>query len=159
MFFGSSKHEGRLAWSAAGLSSCCFAAFAAFTTWSGRRDLNPRRQPWQGCTLPLSYSRGLRHRLQKHDAKGALRFFPVESGGPREGPYCVTRCASSAARPFLLGEFETVKPCAPGGCLFEFQEYLLHPLHRTAWPESRPLGVAAQADGAPSGAPHGWGET
>ena len=26
-------------------------------SWSGRRDLNPRRQPWQGCTLPLSYSR------------------------------------------------------------------------------------------------------
>ena len=25
--------------------------------WSGRRDLNPRLQPWQGCTLPLSYSR------------------------------------------------------------------------------------------------------
>ena len=25
--------------------------------WSGRRELNPRRQPWQGCTLPLSYSR------------------------------------------------------------------------------------------------------
>ena len=25
--------------------------------WSGRRDLNPRPQPWQGCTLPLSYSR------------------------------------------------------------------------------------------------------
>src|SRR5215510_5152237 len=24
---------------------------------SGRRDLNPRLQPWQGCTLPLSYSR------------------------------------------------------------------------------------------------------
>ncbi len=24
---------------------------------SGRRDSNPRRQPWQGCTLPLSYSR------------------------------------------------------------------------------------------------------
>ena len=24
---------------------------------SERRDLNPRRQPWQGCTLPLSYSR------------------------------------------------------------------------------------------------------
>lgn len=27
-------------------------------TESGRRDSNPRRQPWQGCTLPLSYSRG-----------------------------------------------------------------------------------------------------
>ncbi len=25
--------------------------------WSGRRDLNPRRRPWQGRTLPLSYSR------------------------------------------------------------------------------------------------------
>ena len=25
--------------------------------WSGRRDLNSRLQPWQGCTLPLSYSR------------------------------------------------------------------------------------------------------
>ena len=25
--------------------------------WSGRRDLNPRLQPWQGCTLPLSYAR------------------------------------------------------------------------------------------------------
>ncbi len=24
---------------------------------SGRRDLNPRRRPWQGRTLPLSYSR------------------------------------------------------------------------------------------------------
>jgi hypothetical protein len=26
-------------------------------TWSGRRDLNPRLRPWQGRTLPLSYSR------------------------------------------------------------------------------------------------------
>ena len=24
--------------------------------WSGRRDLNPRLRPWQGRTLPLSYS-------------------------------------------------------------------------------------------------------
>ena len=28
---------------------------AAF--WSGKRDLNPRLRPWQGRTLPLSYSR------------------------------------------------------------------------------------------------------
>jgi hypothetical protein len=27
--------------------------------WSGKRDLNPRLQPWQGCTLPLSYSRSI----------------------------------------------------------------------------------------------------
>jgi hypothetical protein len=26
-------------------------------SWSGRRDLNPRLRPWQGRTLPLSYSR------------------------------------------------------------------------------------------------------
>jgi hypothetical protein len=29
------------------------------TWWSGKRDLNPRLQPWQGCTLPLSYSRNI----------------------------------------------------------------------------------------------------
>ena len=27
--------------------------------WSGKRDSNPRLQPWQGCTLPLSYSRSV----------------------------------------------------------------------------------------------------
>ena len=27
--------------------------------WSGRRDSNPRPQPWQGCALPLSYFRRL----------------------------------------------------------------------------------------------------
>ena len=29
----------------------------ALNSWSGRRDLNPRLRPWQGRTLPLSYSR------------------------------------------------------------------------------------------------------
>ena len=32
--------------------------------WSGKRDLNPRLQPWQGCTLPLSYSRDVPKKLQ-----------------------------------------------------------------------------------------------
>ena len=27
--------------------------------WSGRRDSNPRPQPWQGCALPLSYARAM----------------------------------------------------------------------------------------------------
>ena len=27
--------------------------------WSGRWDLNPRPQPWQGCALPLSYARSI----------------------------------------------------------------------------------------------------
>src|SRR6202045_4767284 len=30
--------------------------------WSGRRDSNPRPQPWQGCALPLSYTRILTSR-------------------------------------------------------------------------------------------------
>ncbi len=28
--------------------------------WSGKRGSNSRPQPWQGCALPLSYSRNLR---------------------------------------------------------------------------------------------------
>ena len=32
-----------------------------FRIWSGRRDLNPRLRPWQGRTLPLSYSRSCSH--------------------------------------------------------------------------------------------------
>ncbi len=34
--------------------------YAAMRFWSGKRDLNSRLQPWQGCTLPLSYSRSAR---------------------------------------------------------------------------------------------------
>ncbi len=33
------------------------AAFVLTRNWSGRRDSNPRPQPWQGCALPLSYTR------------------------------------------------------------------------------------------------------
>ncbi len=33
--------------------------------WSGRRDSNPRPQPWQGCALPLSYARAPAIRLSK----------------------------------------------------------------------------------------------
>ncbi len=36
----------------------CFPEDSIFREiWSGRRDLNPRPQPWQGCALPLSYTR------------------------------------------------------------------------------------------------------
>ena len=33
------------------------ACGVARADWSGRRDSNPRPQPWQGCALPLSYTR------------------------------------------------------------------------------------------------------
>ena len=39
--------------------------FPSFKTWSGKRDSNSRPQPWQGCALPLSYSRlKWRHYIQ-----------------------------------------------------------------------------------------------
>src|SRR2546425_755152 len=39
------------------------------TDWSGKRESNPRLQPWQGCTLPLSYSRS------RPGAPGARRYY------------------------------------------------------------------------------------
>ena len=32
-------------------------SFPVLQFWSGKRDSNSRPQPWQGCALPLSYSR------------------------------------------------------------------------------------------------------
>src|SRR6185295_15495605 len=32
-----------------------------FKIWSGKRGSNSRPQPWQGCALPLSYSRAKRN--------------------------------------------------------------------------------------------------
>src|SRR5437764_15034419 len=43
--------------------------------WSGKRDSNPRLRPWQGRTLPLSYSRPERD----HDPASA--FAPCASAG------------------------------------------------------------------------------
>src|SRR5262245_44313868 len=45
--------------------------------WSGRRDSNPRPQPWQGCALPLSYARapsvgGAHHSDQRRICKPAV---------------------------------------------------------------------------------------
>src|SRR5690606_10938051 len=51
---------------------------------SGRGDSNPRRQPWQGCTLPLSYSRG------------------VKCGG--EGARCAEECQGGGAARVGLGD-------------------------------------------------------
>src|SRR3712207_340567 len=47
-------------------TSPCVLHPSAFilATESGRRDLNPRLRPWQGRTLPLSYSRGGRSILR-----------------------------------------------------------------------------------------------
>ena len=46
----------------------CPAIDITMQNWSGRRGSNPRLQPWQGCTLPLSYSR------THSDTQGCLEF-------------------------------------------------------------------------------------
>ena len=40
-----------------GFADLCLTTWLCRLFWSGKRDLNSRLQPWQGCTLPLSYSR------------------------------------------------------------------------------------------------------
>ena len=45
--------------------------------WSGRRDSNPRPQPWQGCALPLSYARsGAVPGVSRRGEAGISRGFP-----------------------------------------------------------------------------------
>src|SRR5208283_4884377 len=45
--------------------------------WSGRRDSNPRPQPWQGCALPLSYTRIHRYGLAADAARFMAQSFSV----------------------------------------------------------------------------------
>src|SRR5438874_13544960 len=56
-------------------------AYRTTKIWSGRRDLNPRLRPWQGRTLPLSYSRSAKniqvHRL--HDYKPGCGFQKIQA--------------------------------------------------------------------------------
>src|SRR5215472_2585016 len=49
--------------------------------WSGRRDSNPRHQPWQGCTLPAELlPRWLRSQLSRFTGRVSN-----ESGKPHPG--------------------------------------------------------------------------
>ena len=48
----------------------------AYKSWSGKRDSNPRLRPWQGRTLPLSYSRSPWRR------KGFLLYQPSDYRNP-----------------------------------------------------------------------------
>ena len=101
--------------------------------WSGRRDSNPRPQPWQGCALPLSYTRirgttpgrvvgaicrkrsdiatGLRRSfLQNCPAASLRRFFRRWLGKYAEA---VAKCAE--ARHFTANQIETGRRNAAGG--------------------------------------------
>jgi hypothetical protein len=49
--------------------------------WSGKRGSNSRPQPWQGCALPLSYSREIQSRHYK-DAGIFVKKAPAERHPP-----------------------------------------------------------------------------
>ena len=51
--------------------------------WSGKRDLNPRLRPWQGRTLPLSYSRSviLRNAVFPSPSRTGRPAIPPMNGG------------------------------------------------------------------------------
>ena len=59
--------------------------------WSGRWDSNPRPQPWQGCALPLSYTRTLRPAgrypvggfVLRKTVCGATPFLKISGGAAR----------------------------------------------------------------------------
>ena len=50
-----------------------YSKLASRRVWSGRRDSNSRLQPWEGCTLPLSYSRADRQK----DTSATARISPT----------------------------------------------------------------------------------
>src|SRR5687768_13297292 len=50
--------------------------------WSGKRDSNPRLRPWQGRTLPLSYSRSCRATATPKCSTG-----PSRARKTLEGPF------------------------------------------------------------------------
>ena len=55
---GSNPHGGHPPQDFKSCASACSATPAChIENWSGRRDSNPRPQPWQGCILPLNYFR------------------------------------------------------------------------------------------------------
>jgi hypothetical protein len=78
--------------SADGLPSVARPGITASEGWSGKRDSNPRLRPWQGRTLPLSYSRP-RRRQPNPDRNTALGRgatpelpHPTPSGVPKPRP-------------------------------------------------------------------------
>ena len=79
--------------------------------WSGRRDLNPRLRPWQGRTLPLSYSRLFSH------STALAHFLPIHC--TRKSLPLIGARLFSAARPtparqeMPTDDLERSSPC---GC-------------------------------------------
>src|SRR5882762_6512890 len=54
--------------------------------WSGRRDLNPRLRPWQGRTLPLSYSRSANFTIISNGLRSGNVTQPATGDQPTADP-------------------------------------------------------------------------
>ena len=75
--------------------------------WSGKRDSNPRLRPWQGRTLPLSYSRS--SSFEKTVTHGSKPH--QDAWRPRRSLDHATRGASSVAtRSSLARSSRRVRP-------------------------------------------------
>src|SRR4051794_17458160 len=100
-----------------GASACgCRSDLMWEKRWSGRRDSNPRPQPWQGCALPLSYAREFRvvyglwygHPFAGHHGSrpsiGSTPTVPAAASFPPEVPALPALPVSKAVDPGLLAD-------------------------------------------------------
>ena len=85
--------------------------YSALRFWSGRRDLNPRLQPWQGCTLPLSYSRsvGAKRASTRSRPSRQAKFFIF-------GKLLLKKCQKWLHWPILAPNFFCTPSSSWGGC-------------------------------------------
>jgi hypothetical protein len=82
--------------------------------WSGKRDSNPRLRPWQGRTLPLSYSRPRRDPRTRNvpygrpDRQGSTAFGRQATRGKLQASAGLKPCPTC---PYPLAQFAGLKPC------------------------------------------------
>ncbi len=71
--------------------------------WSGRWDSNPRPQPWQGCALPLSYTRIRNEGMQRSSIELRCLASYAKTGQPLQPrrPPPVSRAKTRDPAPFL----------------------------------------------------------
>ena len=62
--------------------------------WSGRRDSNPRPQPWQGCALPLSYARSGARRRSNINLQPTFTISPPQTPLARSSKHDKTKLSN-----------------------------------------------------------------
>ena len=74
--------------------------------WSGRRDLNPRLRPWQGRTLPLSYSRSAAIIINEASERGKINAITTGKARGIHRPPPVRLLFCEPRRPGPLGRVQ-----------------------------------------------------